>query len=358
MSSEVQSANKVLPGKVSPEQLTSILSQRATSIAEGGEQFVTAGTVNCILLVTSAYNANELDELTSTLSIVHPNRTFVVTFSDAISQISAEVVSLCHRVSHTEHICSDIIRLQTNKSDILSLLSLIRANLLTGMPTELVLLDPNLDLNIAHNFFALSESILYSSSSFDANFLKLFVNSKQSLIDFDWIKLGIWRDQIREIFDNPSLYSCINQLDTIKINYSVEKEVSNLPVTVLLLTGWLACMLSARLEVNNSSTCKFVFADNKKLNLVFNQGSSKTKSAITSIELGFNPAVNINILIRQENFELVSIIKANESEYYLRRKLEAQGIVELLKKYYFVGESTKNYLKSLRWAIEISHGRN
>ena len=332
------------PAKIT--ELSSMLAEAYSSMEADGGKYVKSATINKIIVVPAGFNKSEIEELIYTLTLVHPNRTFLIVLDDNCNELEAEFSTRCHKVSKEDHVCSEVIRLYSHPDKISELKTVLRANLITGVNTELILtgeLDP---VQTYKQFGDLSEQIIYSSSSLKKNFseIKKIIESDQVLVDLEWINIGEWRQQIKEAFASHALKEKIDKINRIELTHN------NSLSSALLLAGWITYKLGFDYISGNKKQFNYLSKNGKKLELSIQEKEDKIKSILGVVFKLEVPSEYISI----------SISDTMNTDIYVNghirttRPLENYNFIELIKRYYFVGDSTINYKPSLLAAYKLS----
>jgi glucose-6-phosphate dehydrogenase assembly protein OpcA len=328
---------------------TSELSASLAKVFENMEaednHYIKAATINSILVVDAGYDKNEIETLIDTLTLVHPNRAFLIVLDAAAPEIKAEFSTRCHKISKTDHVCSEVVRLIAPPAKLPQVKTILRGNLITGVQTELILYQEKGAAEIYKQVADLSDQILFSSSIFEKDFsdLRLLLESSQPLIDLEWVKLGVWRDQIKDAFQQTLAREKLSELNNVEIVFNEEKCPG------LLLAGWIAARLSLRLKGKSGSRFTLISKDSKEVSLDLKAASG-----------GQNRGINQVNFIFENNSEYIRVIRKDQLDTEINfkeqlrttRPIENLNFTDLLKRYFFVGESTINYRDSLSLALK------
>ena len=316
----------------SVKDLSSELTKAMRGMEQDGDRYVKSGAVNTIFVVRGDYDREKTEDLINTFTLAHPNRAFLVVIDEEQQELKAEFSARCHKVSQNEHVCSEVIRLSAKEKNLTALKSVIRANLLTGMNTELVLFNGKNFLQEYENFAELSEQLIFTSADFADKFQDLseLLSSRLNLVDLEWIKLGTWRDQIKEIFDLPLARESLHELKAVNIIYSGSASSAK------LLSGWIFDRLRN--------------AYNEPQRLLYQITEGGDKDGLCSLTLSFQ---------NSEDYIQINHADLLESEISLGVKIRTTRVIEdlsdneLLKRFFLVGESTCNYRSSLAGALKL-----
>ncbi|MCO6429574.1 MAG: glucose-6-phosphate dehydrogenase assembly protein OpcA [Deltaproteobacteria bacterium] len=330
-------------------------------VPEGDEQhYVRAANVNTLMVVDAGYDSDDLESYLLTLSQVHPNRSFVIVIDQSRAEIGIEYSARCHAIGPKEHVCSEVIRLSAPSSSKEAVASIVRANLLTGMPSELCVYRPPKELSLVHQMAQLAEQVLFSSSDFENSLSALvpFLQENHLLVDLDWVKLGIWRDQIREVFDRPAWAARLADIERIEIR-GESPHKGSIPIGALLLGGWLANQMDYKIVSGKGSVFTLEATSGKRISLVLTGGDCGDSSKVKLVTLEFSaahgaPAGVVNMRrCGNGSGRLETAVNLGE-EFRFSKLFDDEDRNDLIMRYFFIGESTLNYPKSLRIALAFS----
>lgn len=327
-------------------ELSSSLTKAFESMEADGNRYIKSATVNSLLVVSADYNKQEVEDLIYTLTLVHPNRAFLVVVDESCKEIRAEFSTRCHKISKSEHICSEVIRLFCSSSHFAQVKSILRANLMTGMPTELVLIEGRNPVEVYNQFGFLSEQVIFSTALFENNFseIKTLLQYDPALIDLEWVKLGSWREPVKEAFKNSLAREKLSELRKIELTYSDAKH------SALLLTGWMADRLG--LDLKSKSGDKFTFKSRENTEILIELISkSEALKGVSNVSFIFG---NSNEYVKITRGDLMQTEINFKENVKTSRPFEDLSFAELLKRYFFIGESTINYRDSLSNALKLN----
>ena len=344
---------------VSLNSISNALTKSLAGMGQGEDSFLRAGTINTIFAVPGDANASDVEDLILTLSMAHPNRTFVLMFDENKTGVTADFSARCHSVSKHEHVCSEVIRLHAPISQLASVLSVIRANLLTGLPTELYLYDSKIGLETLSSLSALSECLVFQSNIFEENFLKAkeLLKRNNTLIDLEWVRIGGWREQIKDLCENPILLESIKNLSRITLGYVSTSSNSGVASSALLFAGWFISRLGGVVTERKEKEIEVTLSNSKNFSVVFQKLSQDLASNLSSIkiEISKNPSHEAGVIELTRNLSQLSTnVELGDFLFRTRRPLEEENRASLMKKYFFIGESILNYEESLRGALALS----
>jgi len=284
-------------------------------------KYARAANSNLVVLLSTLAAASELESYIDSFLMLHPARFFVLVPDNTLATVEAEISARCQLVGKGEHLCTEVVRLRYPQKLTAALPNIIQANLITGSPLELLLFDAAFDRAAFSLFLPMAEVVIFDSADFPLQSVKAteqsLLKSSAHLLDFKWLALGAWRDQIKLAFEKPAIAALMNKLARVELT----------GFSSPLLAGWLKARLAARsIEIAVGSpagtpSVQFTFTSGERISIV--KGTdSKGQRLETVIELG--------------------------SKLRFSAPYEEENHLELLKRYYSIGESIANYRDALR----------
>ncbi len=380
------------------------LSRLFADLQGAGDSYTRAASTNVLIPVGSGLAAERCEDLIEELARLHPSRFFIVEFDPGVEKLLSHVTARCHLMGRSpegkaQHVCSEVVRLTAPPSGARALAEALRANLVIGTPTELVLFDAGIEEKLLAVTLPLCEHLFLDSSMLVAskNLLSTASHSNLHTVDLQWIALGVWRDQIKAAFDGRATLGLARGLERIEITSQAAASdggPGEIPLASLLLAGWFASRLG--LEVSSAARTPAASPESAPVSqYVFNCSSpagstvrvvltmsaeAKTASSgaavssplcfgaprwfgaedspepkLQSVSLqgivrGGKPA-SVRLECRERSLE--ATVKAGEGTLVLSRPLEEQGALARLKRYFLIGESTINYASALTQALHF-----
>ena len=342
-------------------KISSALDAAFSSLDRPGEQTLRSASANCIVLVPSPQLLPSSEKAVEVLSQIRPGRFFVLICDDTATSITAQVATRCHVISKSERSCSDVVRLTSSPEQWTAVPSIVRANLVTGVVTELYLME-----SIAQRPFMLeglssvTDLIVVDSAMFDENLSQIqsLRTVTNSIVDLEWIAGAPWRDQLRNIFERPLVAARLPALESVAVTCASGRG-EQAPAVGLLFCGWLLSRLhldpvaigSSGYECRGSGMVKHINFD---LRIVPGAGP---RSAIQEVLFTFSEPQGGTIKLSRA--ELLETVVNLGQHYRLTRPLEEESAISRVQRYFLIGESFKNYTESLRSGLlleSLRHG--
>ena len=303
-----------------------------------------------------------LEELASaTLAVesiapVHPARFFIPVMDPNAEEMRAEVAAACVKVSNGNDVCSEIVRLYFPDSARLAVPSVIRANMLPGLSSEVFAFGWD---DSSQQLIKQSDLLFIDSHELPIEALlkliEIVIQGRVPTVDFNWVRLGVWREEIKRVFDLPSAQRALNNLRKITIE-SAPYVDGEYEASAFTLAGWLCHRLGAEpLSLGHSGwecrrrTGGEFFISIKKVPQI---GPAATiQRVILDGSAGGDGSSAIATLSR--NAVLETQIHA-EGGLVLQRAVEDDDGLAVIERFFLVGDSTVNYEPSLKIAVELS----
>jgi hypothetical protein len=362
-----------------------------------GDSYTRAASTNVIIPVHSGEGAERSEELIEELARLHPSRFFVIGFDSSLPKLVSHVTARCHLMGRgpdgkAQHVCSEVVRFVAPPADARALAEALRANLVIGTPTELVLLDPAVEESLLALSLPLCEHVFHDSSMFckRENLLATISEANLHCVDLQWIALGVWRDQIRAAFDNRATLGLARGLERIEISAEGVRGATGAaltPMASLLLAGWFASRLGLEVrgaaaspsssgEVSTGGDVEAAKSVSYTLNCASPAGSSVQVVLVSTQDtVGETPewfgaegspepkllSVSLHGIVRggkpasvrleRRERTLEATIRGGDRAQVLSRPFEEEGALARLKRYFLIGESTINYAPALSLAL-------
>ncbi|MCB0339449.1 MAG: glucose-6-phosphate dehydrogenase assembly protein OpcA [Bdellovibrionales bacterium] len=349
------------------ENLRKTLDELVSDIRGAEGSVYLSARKNFIALFCSKKSNAEIAEWVELLSSVSPSRTFLLLPDASHQSISASVSARCNEIRQSEHVCCEVIRLDVPLKGWRRVLSLIRANLITGAPTELFLIDPNFQYrDYVNRLASLSDEVLFSSegSSESLQIVSGIESVPKKLVDFDWLRLVTWRDELRDVFESERLQSYLPKLREVEVGYRVEAGPA-IPPEALLLSGWILVKLGMEVTARASSHFECIGIDGSRLKLKFVSENPGSSIGLTHLTFRFgggssdgdrNPKKGYShqseVTLRAHE-QLETHVRTAEFEYRTSRSLPRESLVDVVSRFFRIGDSLEGYRRALRAAVEI-----
>jgi len=301
-----------------------------------------------ILVPDDASGKESLEELTKLI----PGRFFVLSTGPRAE--GAAITAVCHSASSSATVCSDIIRLTVHSDQFEGLPSLLRAHFLPTAPLHLFILDPDPDLQLLKTLTTLAETLYIDSSELvdPVGLLAIIDEGQLQVVDLQWLFLAPWRESIKSSFDRHSLIERLPSIEKIVIK-GQRFNKGPIPASMLLLASWMAARLHLSLEsalTPHNIILTRETGERVRLEFVIEAGKSEQIDAVTL----FSSSSPLVELVRQEG-ERSSLEATIHDRFEMKviYPFEDLSKGELLARYFLVGESTINYCRASRLAVEL-----
>ncbi|HEU0167146.1 MAG TPA: glucose-6-phosphate dehydrogenase assembly protein OpcA [Chloroflexota bacterium] len=209
-------------------------------------------------LIVYAHNRGCVERATAAirhLSGTHPSRALIIEPGDARGEPSIDAeLSIISQGSYAEfgQVCSEEMVLKVNGPSSHHLTSVIIPLLAPDLPV--FVWWPG-ETPFHHHIYAqlreLADRFVVDSSDFakPADDIVGLAHAAHfadrcAFSDFNWARLGPWREAIAAFFDPPEARACADRLRHLEIDIPAERSPNGLDLPrALLLTGWLASTL-------------------------------------------------------------------------------------------------------------------
>lgn len=325
------------------------------SLREIAEQIESKGYSRAIdsnvLVVAPAHSEawkGTLEELTK----LTPGRFFVLSIGRV--EKHAHLTVMCHS-SGSSTVCSEVVHLQIQAGQEEGLPSLLRAHLLPTVPLHLVVLDPSLDLQLLKTLISLAETIYLDSEEVQdpAGLLAIIEERKLQVVDLQWLALSPWRESIKSSFDRSSMIERLPLIQKIVIR-GRSSSTRDVPVSMLLLAGWVAGRLGLSLEGEGRSSPLSFSRDSGErvfIEFVMEGGDAPRLDVLHLLDGSGAPLLELR---HQGDRGALEALIHEQLEVKILHPFEDLTSTELLARYFLVGESTSNYCSASRLAVELS----
>ena len=310
--------------------------------------YARGSNTNLMLLAGAAPKEDLIEELVDLFSVSHPCRFFILRPDASLAKIQSEITALCRRVGKSEHLCTEVIRISFSPTAQAAVPGVVLANLMTGTGTELYLADKSVSITDLQNFGALAERIYYDCDCFGERFFQsgmaeTLLAHGAALVDLNWIALGAWREQIRLCFERVMLRNANLRLAEIRL----ECPALSRSAAGALLAGWIVDRLGLRVSKGSGSGVRLEDRHHHAMELNFKLSPG---DQMRMVEFVFESGLSL---------KLASVPGGIEShfgggEYRLFAPVESEPRIELLRRYFLIGESVSNYKHSLEAALKIA----
>jgi glucose-6-phosphate dehydrogenase assembly protein OpcA len=323
---------------------------------EGQGSFTRASSTNVIVSGVPLPDVGHALEMVELLAPVHPARFFVPIVDASLSKVRAEIAAVCGRVSAGTAVCSEIVRLFVPEASRGSMPSIIRANMLPGLSSEVFVLgwEPSAEL-----FIRQADQVFFDSQAFSsADLLQLLgvvISCRIASIDFNWVRLGMWREEIKRLFDGSSQAEALGELSRVVVHSSSYTN-GLFDVTGLLLSGWIVGRLGLEPEAYGRSGWECIARNRRAVSVQLVSSNEAPLPGISAVQFFFKDSAGeerpLASIRRGEMLESQSEVGERS---VLRRSIENEDIQSVVERFFLVGVSTFNYESSLKVGLEMYH---
>lgn len=335
----------------SVEKIDETLTKAYAAVETPGVANRVAAKANLIVISsgTSSVLPREIETLIGAFSEVHPCRFFVFCFDRNAEDVRVDVAVHGHLVSGTDRVCSEIIKVTLAPSRLRSFQSVLRANLLVGMPTELFVTQSLAGSEALDLLLPMSDFVLFDSSDFEESLetLSRISRGKIRCFDFEWVRLAPWRDQVRQLFDLSVVGSRLGELRTIEVCSRIANP-GRIGFGGMLIGAWLAERLRAEPVAYGSSGYECVRENGEVFRIGVSSEQSGASPCLSRIDFNFETG-----RVRVERGERLDTIVEFNPPFRMARPFDDGGLRSIVKRYYLIGESTSNYDGALRSSLEM-----
>lgn len=326
--------------KIVPSDLEKALSKLRKEIRESNPSdtvtFSHAATGNVILVCSGDKSQKNFQDYIYAFTSAQPSRFFLISVVEKLEP-SFSVSAICHKLGSKVHVCSEIITIEVPNTYLARIPSILRAQLLSGCTTEVVLLDETAVKVVFPVISQVADKIYFDSAYISdgiqsASDLSLIC---KKVVDLNWLRLSVWRDAVRIGIEKGDFLSELDKLTSIEIVGEPAKASQK------LMVGWFLSRVKK-------------FKNPKEIKIIGKTDTSDTAGMVGFI-LTFKDITesHLNIELQKEKQILKISTDKKEplnTEYPLQKA--TQG-AELLQRFFLVGESKKNFKESLFFAKEV-----
>jgi glucose-6-phosphate dehydrogenase assembly protein OpcA len=308
---------------------------------------------NFIAVAGSPGALEGLDTLIDMLCLARPSRFFVTYLDEAGPRLSTEISARCHLLSKSENICSEVIRLGASKRGFAAVPGVIRANLLTGMSTEIFLQDPNVPGELVQTLLPLADQLIFDSSLFEnrLDMLRAVERIPQGIVDLQWIGLAPWRDEIKNIFARQALSENLGGIARVEIAAELAPR-SERPLCALLMGAWLMERLGLTARRRSGKGVMCTAADGREVEVAI-LSKAAGASRLAAVDFGFAGAGQGQRVRLDRTEKGLDIAIHCGERLHLWRPIDDESGTARLERYFLIGESFANYRAEFRGALAL-----
>lgn len=304
--------------------------------------------VNGIIITGAGHDTTGLLDL---LTTVHPGRMFVLEIGSNGAGLAVGGGARCSVVSKGHSLCSEVIEISASTSDLPAVPSIIKANLLSGRPVDLFLLDRVASETCFELFYCWSNRVLFDSTEFSGctTFLRRVAQTGLAIVDTQWLELAAWRNQLRILFEQELIQA---QLPTLKrvIVRSTVNGCSCCYLGSFLISGWL---IQALKGVVGGGKARFFQIDTpyttSTIDLLVEHNINPGRSMVNELVLEFSEDTQ-PLTLRRENQHLITTWG---TEYRTELPWTESSLLYELRSYFLAGSGVVDYPIALEKAFEL-----
>ena len=336
---------------VEPEGLTKALANLFADLAQRGKGYIRSANRNLLVLCPSVAALDAVERCVTTMSEVHPSRFFILIHDEQATKIQVELGVRIVPLTKSNFSCSEVIRISAARKDSGAVAEIVRSKLLSGMPIELTVFESGVALDILERFAAVADDAIFDSSIFEnqPDAISRLAELNQPSVDLQWLRLAPWRDEVRRVFDRRSSAAVLSSLSEIV----VESESPNpnwVPNCALMLAGWIGSRLGLALSGAKGADRILIGPAGRNVVVKFSSSGVSVEGRVTRVILNFKDSGDV-ILARDR--DLVRIEVSISPAYRTKRPIDDESRDAVLRRYFLIGESTKNYPEAVRFGLTL-----
>ncbi|MCB0354021.1 MAG: glucose-6-phosphate dehydrogenase assembly protein OpcA [Bdellovibrionales bacterium] len=327
------------------------------------------------LLVYDGEHEQDIDQFVSVLSEVRPGRFFRVGVSeDFRGKLDDVKVSVrCERSDTGEVYCVEFIEMQLSPLEFKKFESILSAFRYPGVPLHAVVRLHRRHEKLTSRVIEIADRAFVSSERLSDSVLHTLIGSDlesafgsssrrsgegSNTVDLNWLALSTWRQEIRNAFSTPIPCSLLGNMSLISLEVPFNEKGAP-SWSTYLLCGWLMNRLG--LAVTASSSHGFECHNEQTKGLVELRLMPGAEGALpTKVTFADSEASGVRVTVRTAVPSLVeglmqfeTVVERGEEAFRRSSSEKYDGDVGCLERYYKIGESTENYLSSLKEALSL-----
>lgn len=322
-----------------------------------------ASQSNLVMIASRQEEFDDIERIIDLISSVHPARIFVIWVKSEVTRIEAAVSARCHLASASNAVCSEVVRIIVPPRQINLVPSILRSSFVTGMHTELFIHTSQVAPELLSLLLPMMDTVLYDLQEFESNIESgfEFLKTNGKLIDLEWLRLWPWRDEIKVLFNMPTVQQFLPDLARIEIESHVRRE-GGTPVGGLLIGAWILNRLSAVPVAYGSRGFECRLPDGKTLQLAISSVAQSLKPSLSKLQIQFRIAgaamtgEDAYIDLRREQQSLEAVVQLGQG-FRTSRPLDDESQASVVKRYFQYGASLPRYPQVCRTASELEHLR-
>lgn len=338
------------------EKISSALNQLFDKMKAGADELLRTSSKNAVIYLADSAQRQVADDILGTLTEVSPARIFIVSEENTADEPTATVSALCHGLSKKEHICSEVVNLKVGKSNAHKIPFIIRAHSLSGVPTELYVVGAISGReNQVRSLIHIADSIYFDSQIYFDQFAFMLheVGNDKRLVDLAWLRLSMWRDEVKNLFETTQVDSLLEALTAVHIS-AVAQKGSNSSSAAYILAGWILSKLGFEVSALSSHSFECQRKGGKVLDLSVLLDGAGQEGSLSEVVFRFEPVAN-RIPIELKITRAAELVTRATGEPAPRsvRALEEESLHQTLSRFFLVGDPIRSYSRAAAIALEL-----
>lgn len=316
---------------------------------------------NFIMLLPTRADIKAQSSLIETLTRLHPGRFFVLYRDDDLSDFEVNVRASCNLVGPKEALCSELIALGFAREQIGALASVLRARFTPAVKTELYihrLEDTNFD--VIRVLTGLSERAYVDSRLSGLEKVKRLLPFVEQVVDIEWMRLAIWRNEIKRGLERRSFMNLFAGLSEIEVMLEVDTK-GHFPGAAALMAGWILNQFQLEISSLSGGAFECIAPDGRIVRLILSISSHSQESTLVGILLRFRHVQGqskiVPFLKATRSNQLETTVHLDSGDARSTRELDDESIEGVFTRYFSIGESVKSYDLALHSALELENLR-
>jgi hypothetical protein len=235
--------------------------------------------------------------------------------------------------------------------------------LITGEATEFYLYDPDFSADSLKALSGLGDTMIVDSGEFNGDFERLAAIERgaRSVLDLQWVGLGLWRDEIKDLFGRPMLTDYLGLLKSIEITTQTPEPGGRVAAGALL-GAWIINRLGLTENLKLGAECFECSNERERtVQLLFRSVSGAGQPCLKEVLFKFEPlqigTTSQDRFIRLRRGEALETIVDLHVSFRSARPFDDESHQGRIRRYFLIGESMANYTAASRLAEEFERLR-
>jgi len=313
---------------------------------DGRESVARASAANVVVAGTMKASLDQTTEMVEILAPVHPARFFIPVVHTDYGTLTASVAAVCVPVSGTTSVCSEIIKLLVPNNLSSSMPSVIRANMLTGFSTEVFVVGWD---ETTEHMVKNADLVLFDSLNLPVDvllrLLGILGETHVPTVDFNWVRLGMWREEVKRLFDIPVVQSKIDRISRLVVASSGFSP-RTFDVSAYTFAGWLIDRLGLEPVAygHDGWECKAASRERSSVTLQLESRPDAQWNGLVKVEIWTRGDDGVDrCLVSITQGEMLESRISENNEFVQRRAVERNDYRSVVERFFLVGDSTFNY---------------